>query len=186
MRTFQIFLYVLAFIPLLTGAYDLGMSLHGHRYLGAEVPPEAFGDPLLNSQLRYFGAIWLGFGATLLVVASDLPKYSSLLRVMLGIVFLGGLGRVASIIQFGWPSNTVGILFVASTTAIEIVGMALLFWWFSHVMNQIAQGALADRSAAASAFCRAASSISGANCRQLSIGVVPPDGRKWTAACTVF
>ena len=136
MRAFKITLYLLAVVPLLTGALDLVIGLHAQRLIGAQLAQEGFGDPLLNSQIRFFGAIWLGIGVLLFVFLSDISKYSFLLRISLGIVFLGGLGRVVSIVQFGLPSTVEGAAFVVSVTAIEIIGMPLLFWWHSHVTRQ--------------------------------------------------
>jgi hypothetical protein len=49
-----------------------------------------------------------------------------------------GVGRVASIIQVGLPApELVGArAFVIGTTAIEIVGMPLLWWWHVAVRKE--------------------------------------------------
>jgi len=133
MRAFKAALYLLAVIPLLTGALDLVVGLRVQALIGAQLSPEGFRDPLLNSQIRFFGAIWFGFGVLLVVCLSDINRYSSLLRGSLAIVFLGGLGRVASLFQFGFPTGTQGVAFVVAATAIEIIGMPLMLWWHSHV-----------------------------------------------------
>ena len=133
MRGFKITFYLLALIPLLTGALNLGLGLQAQGLIGAQLSPEGFRDPLLNSQIRFYGAIWFGFGVLLCVCLSDLNKYSWLLRGSLAIVFLGGVGRVASLVQFGFPTTTLGVSFVVAVTAIEIIGMPLLLWWHSHV-----------------------------------------------------
>jgi hypothetical protein len=138
MDALAIFLRLLAAIPLLTGAFDLVMGLAGRGLLGAELAPEGFRDPVLNSQIRFFGAMWLGYGVVLLLIASDVEKYSSLLRAMVAVTFLAALGRVASIVQFGLPSpGLVGArAFVIGTTAIEIVGMPLLWWWHAVLLKE--------------------------------------------------
>ena len=125
---------LLALIPLCTGALNLGMGLRAQGLIGAQLSPEGFRDPLLNSQIRFYGAIWFGFGVLLCVCLSDLNTYSSLLRGSLAIVFLGGVGRVASLFQFGLPTGTLGKAFVVAVTVIEIIGMPLLLWWHSQLM----------------------------------------------------
>jgi len=133
MGAFRAVLFVLAVIPLLTGALDLVLGLQAVALIGAQLSPEGFRDPLLNGQFRFLSAIWFGFGVLLLVCLSDINKYSSLLRGSLAIVFLGGVGRVASLIQFGFPTGTQGVAFVVAVAAIEIIGMPFLLWWHSRV-----------------------------------------------------
>ncbi len=134
MSAFEIVLYLLATIPLFTGALNLAMGLPAQALIGARLSPEGFRDPLLNSQMRFYGTIWFGFGVLLCLCASDINAYSSLLRGSLAIVFLGGVGRVASLIQFGFPIGTLGTAFVVAVTAIEIIGMPLLLWWHSQLV----------------------------------------------------
>ena len=133
MRVFKATLYFLALVPLLTGALNLGLGLQAQGLIGAQLSPEGFRDPLLNSQMRFYGTIWFGFGVLLCVCLTDIKKYSSLLRGSLAIVFLGGIGRIASLIQFGFPATTLGTAFVATVITIEIIGMPLLLWWHSRV-----------------------------------------------------
>ena len=133
MRGFKTTLYLLAVIPLLTGLLNLGQGVQAQGLIGAQLSPEGFRDPLLNSQMRFYGTIWFGFGVLLCVCLADIKKYSSLLRGSLAIVFLGGIGRIVSLIQFGLPPTTMGTAFVAAVTTIEIIGMPLLLWWHSLV-----------------------------------------------------
>jgi len=131
MIAFRTALYLLAGLALLTGAIDLLLGLKGQKAIGADLSPKAFDDALLNSQLRYLGAIWFGFGGLLLLCLTDLGKYSVLLQGALAVVFLGGLGRIASMIQFGLPAASRGKALVIAATAIEIIGAPGLLWWQS-------------------------------------------------------
>ncbi len=133
MRAFKTILYLLAVIPLITGALNLGMGFRAQELIGAQLSPEGFLDPLLNSQMRFYGAIWFGYGVLLFVCLSDMDKYSSLLRGSLAIVFLGGLGRTASLVQFGMPAEALGTAFVIAVWMIEIIGVPLLLWWHSQL-----------------------------------------------------
>lgn len=129
MNPFETVVFLLAIIPLVTGLLKLVMGLRAQALIGARLPPEVFDDALLNSQMRFYGTIWFGFGVLLCLCLSDISAYSSLLRGSLAIVFLGGIGRVATLFQFGVPAGALGTAFVAAVTAIEIVEMPLLFWW---------------------------------------------------------
>ncbi|MBA4284927.1 MAG: hypothetical protein C0434_05285 [Xanthomonadaceae bacterium] len=128
MTAFRAVIRALALLALLTGSIDVLLGLAAQQTIGAALE-EGYGDPLLNSQIRYLGAIWFGFGALLWHCLGDLSKQVAILRGALLIVFLGGLGRVASVVQFGFPASTVGHGFVVFAIAVEIVAMPLLLLW---------------------------------------------------------
>ncbi len=133
MTAFRTVVRALALLALITGAVDVVIGLSGQQTIGAALE-EGYGDPLLNSQIRYLGSIWLGFGMLLWHCLRDLPKHAGILRGALLIVFLGGLGRVASVIQFGFPPSELGRGFVIGATAIEIIGMPLLLLWMGRLL----------------------------------------------------
>lgn len=137
MTAFRWAVRALALIALLTGAGDVIVGLSGQQMIGAALE-EGYGDPLLNSQIRYLGAVWFGFGLLLWYCLGDLPRHATLLRGALLIVFLGGLGRVASVVQFGFPPSEFGRSFVIGATAIEIVGMPLLLLWMGRLLPRSA------------------------------------------------
>ncbi|AXQ31075.1 DUF4345 domain-containing protein [Solimonas sp. K1W22B-7] len=110
----------LALIALVTGCVDVVVGLKGQHLIGAALE-EGYGDPVLNSQIRYLGAIWFGFGALLWVCSSNLEKYSGILNAALWIVVLGGVGRLLSLIQFGLPTSAEGAAFVLGAMAIELI-----------------------------------------------------------------
>ena len=92
MKAFRVVVRALAVLALLTGAVDVLIGLPGQQKIGAALA-EGYTDPLLNSQLRYLGAVWFGFGVLLWHCLGDLPKYASIVRGAFIIVFIGGLGR---------------------------------------------------------------------------------------------
>lgn len=136
MRRLQITLSILALIPLATGLIDLLLGLDATKPLGAAVSPGTYDDALMNSQFRFLSAVWIGFGVLLYIAARDIKKYSLLLRVLLSSVFLGGVGRIATILQFGLPASSVGSIFIVATLAIETVGMLLLLWWHARLLRR--------------------------------------------------
>lgn len=137
MTAFRWTVRALALIAVLTGAGDVIVGLSGQQMIGAALE-EGYGDPLLNSQFRYLGAVWFGFGLLLWHCLSDLPRRAPLLRGALLIVVLGGLGRVASVLQFGFPPSELGRSFVIGATAIEIIGMPLLLLWMGRLLPRAA------------------------------------------------
>ena len=57
----------------------------------------------VDSEMRFYAVLWMAYGGVALWVARDLPKRMNLLRLMLGIFWLGGLGRVVSYFAVGAP-----------------------------------------------------------------------------------
>lgn len=131
MRTFTIFLKALAPIPVLVGLSHLLMGLGSDALLGAKLPMEVLSDPVLDSQNRFYGVVFIGYGVLIFLCASDVQKYSSVLRIVASFIFLGGFGRLVSIALFGLPTPQ-----VIALIAIELVGVPLLLWWHSQVLQQ--------------------------------------------------
>jgi hypothetical protein len=57
----------------------------------------------VDSELRFYAALWMAYGGTAVWVAQQLPQRIGLLRLMLGVFWLGGLGRVISFLAIGAP-----------------------------------------------------------------------------------
>lgn len=129
MKAFKTILILFAIIPLVTGAIDLFVGLNAQTQLGVTIATQDLQDSVLDSQIRYLGAIWFGFGILLCVCIRDLSRYVGLLRGALAVVFLGGIGRCISLLDNGWPDTDGGRYFVMIAISIEIVGMPLLLWW---------------------------------------------------------
>ena len=125
MIAFESCMYLLAGFAVLTGSLDLALGMKGQKNLGARLTDEGFADPLLNSQFRYLGTMWLGFGAALFLCLSDLPRYVVLFQ-----------GLIASIFQFGIPMPRAGRNLVIWATAFELIGSPLFIWWQHQVMAQ--------------------------------------------------
>jgi uncharacterized protein DUF4345 len=126
MRAFQNTLRVLAVIALAIALLEVSLGVAGERLLGARVPVV---DPVLDSPIRFFACFWTGVGALLLLFASDVRRYSPALRILLGAVALGGVGRVVSVTLVGWPPPLVIALLV-----FELVAMPLLLGWQARVI----------------------------------------------------
>lgn len=118
---------VLALIPILTGAITM-MGVHDPRCAALDLP----GNPLLDSNLRFLGGVWLGLGLAAFWMVPRLHAQTVLFRVVWGAIFIGGLGRLLSMLVVGWPPAP----FIAFTL-LEIVGAPLFVAWHARVVNPL-------------------------------------------------
>jgi len=123
---FKAIVWVLGLIAISTGANDLwnGAKVQGDfGSLG-----ESSSDPTLNFTIRFLGAIWMGFGALLILFASNLSAYGLPLIVTFLIVIVGGLGRVFSIYQYGIGEGKEIMSY--SILGVELILVPALLIWF--------------------------------------------------------
>lgn len=129
MKLAKIITVTLSAIALLTGAMDVIVGVAGQTNIGvgaAVAPPF---DPVLDSQVRFLGAVWLGLGAIQLVCLRDLRRYGPILQLCFAIVLLGGAGRALSLLRVGCPATATGLTFIAVALVIELV--LVPFAWLS-------------------------------------------------------
>lgn len=131
MRTLTRLIRILCIIPFATGATDLLLGASALSTVGAQLSPDALAEPSLNSQLRFFGAIWLGFGLMLWHSTRDLTKHAAWFRLMCFALVLSGIGRVISMIQLGIPQAPFVI-----ATIVELVVIPLAFLWHWRVLRK--------------------------------------------------
>lgn len=65
---------LLSLIALLTGAMDVIVGVAGQANIGVGTAAVAPFDPVLDSQVRFLGAVWLGLGVIQLVCLGDLRR----------------------------------------------------------------------------------------------------------------
>ena len=95
------------------------------------MPEQVTRDAILNSEIRFWGAIWFGYGVTLWWASVDLRGRGDVLRILLGTLFLSGLGRALSVAQFGWGSSVLN-----GAMILEIVGSPALLVWHAQLLRQ--------------------------------------------------
>ena len=121
MKFVKITTALLSLIALLTGAMDVIVGVAGQANIGVGAAAAAPLDPVLDSQVRFLGAVWLGLGAIQLFCLGDLRRYGTILQLCFASVVLGGVGRVLSLIQVGQPMSGTGPGFIVVALAIELV-----------------------------------------------------------------
>ncbi len=112
----QMILAVLSLIP----AYFGAMSMVG----GAAVfiPPEHV-TPALDSQFRFQSAYYFGLAALIWWIIPNIERHTTLFRIVIGALFLGGLTRVYSYITIGAPPPP-----MLGGMALELALPLLLLW----------------------------------------------------------
>ena len=118
-RSLQIVTALLGAIPVLTGIIGM-FGLSDPLYASAGIPANA----ALDSNLRFFGGVWLGLGLALFWIIPNIEKQTLLFRVLWGMIFLGGVGRLTSMLLLALPP-----LPFIGFTILEIVGAPFFIWW---------------------------------------------------------
>lgn len=118
-RLLQIVSALLAMVPIVTGLITM-LGVHDPLYASADIPAL----PVLDSNLRFFGGAWLGLGLAMLWLVPRIESQTVLFRAIWGAIFLGGVGRLLSIMLVGSPP----IPFVGFT-ALELIGAPLFVYW---------------------------------------------------------
>jgi hypothetical protein len=118
-RGLQIATALLAAIPVVTGIISM-FGLSDPLYASAGIPANV----VLDSNLRFFGGVWLGLGLSLYLLIPNVEKQTLLFRVLWGMIFLGGIGRLASMFFLALPP-----LPFIGFTVLEIIGAPFFVWW---------------------------------------------------------
>ena len=126
-------------IPFATGLAD---TFGGTRILslgGAKIPLQMASDPVVNSQIAFWGAVWFGYGLALWWVSNDVAARAPVLRLLLATLLLSGLARAFAAIVYGWAGTPLTIAML-----IELAGSLGLFLWLSVIVRSGVDGASVD------------------------------------------
>ena len=128
MSPLSTFLKVFSLFSISTGTADvvLGASMipsfGSHQFL-VNSPATAFAD----SQLRFLGAMWAGWGAMLWWVSDDLETRCAPLAILGSIMVLAGMGRMIGGMRHGFGSK---VVFGAAMGEVAVpIGMWLFGGW---------------------------------------------------------
>jgi hypothetical protein len=127
-KVLQIVLGILGLIPILTGALNLMLGASALNIFGAAVSPDVLNNVVIDSQIRFLGAIWLGVGIVLYWALPAIEKQTTLFRLLIGSIFLGGIGRSISAFSVGTPPNH-----LIAAIVLELIGMPLIILWQSFI-----------------------------------------------------
>lgn len=134
MKNFSIILKLSAPVFILVGALHLLFGVGADVLLGAKLSAEAISDPALDSQNRFYGVAFTLYGVLLLVCASNIPKYATVLRCVFWVFFAAGVARFVSMAIYGVPPVLVLILLAS-----ELVLPPILYLWLGRVLSEANQ-----------------------------------------------
>src|ERR1700686_1750411 len=96
--TLQVVMGLLGIIPVATGLLGL-TGVADPFYAAVGVPPIV----LLDTNLRFYSGVWLGLGLALYWLIPTIERQTVLFRVIWAMIFLGGIGRLLSMMLLAWP-----------------------------------------------------------------------------------
>lgn len=110
----------MALFAIATGTMDLCL---GAGALGLSADTAITGPmAVMDSQLRFLGAVWAGYGATLWWSSNDMKARRGLLGILGLVMVAGGLGRVLSYFQHGF-----GASWIVAALAVELIGPPAMY-----------------------------------------------------------
>lgn len=115
----QIATGILGAVPLITGIIGM-FGVSDPLYAAIGLPADA----LLDGNLRFLSGLWLGLGLAVFWLIPNIEKHTLLYRVLFIMIFLGGVGRLLSMVFVGMPP----IPFIAFT-ALEIFEAPIFVCW---------------------------------------------------------
>ncbi len=125
--------YFLAAIALLAGAIDIINGVAGVNFMGGNM---IAADPMLDNLFRFFAALWFGIGLQLIFFSRDYPRNKRALIFLLAIVAMGGLVRLISIAQLGFPASGVGVLLVSLGLVSELIIAPVLIFFIKKACER--------------------------------------------------
>jgi hypothetical protein len=106
----------------LAGLSCIAIGVYHFAFGTASVPGAADANATVDSRERFYSAFFAGYGFAWLRAARKSPIRASDVRLLAGLMFLGAVGRLISLVHNGRPHWFQEVL-----TAIEIVVPAVLF-----------------------------------------------------------
>ena len=129
MHALKIAVRTLCVIPFVTGVIDIVNGVGLLIFAGAHLESIA-SDPVLNSQIGFWGAIWLGFGVILWRAGAHLRDEADLFRLLCGTIALSGRARLGSAFAYGLPGPV-----LTAAMAVEIAAGTGFFLWHASALR---------------------------------------------------
>ncbi|MBI4964105.1 MAG: DUF4345 domain-containing protein [Desulfomonile tiedjei] len=136
-RILQAILAIIGSVAVITGLLGILFGIKDGFY-EISFSHNIQGNIILDSNLRYFSGLWMGLGLVIFWVIPSIEQKKSIFRLISGVIFIGGIGRVISIVSMGNPS-TPFILF----TLLELLFPLLIIW--QNKISSSEAGLLAER-----------------------------------------
>ena len=113
----------LKWLSMAMGVVIVGIGIF-HMAAGIDgIPDMGSSGVTADSQTRFFGGIFLGYGLAWIWAARQNPISAPAVRWLAGIFLLSGVARLISVAVYGWPH-----WFQIVLTAIEFALPPIFFW----------------------------------------------------------
>lgn len=103
-RIMQLLLGLIGVLAIYTAYLGFAYGAVNWYYGFADGQEYSKGLLMLDSNIRFYSGLWLGIGIILLWLIPRVEREKSLLQVIAIFFFLGGMGRLISILTCGIPS----------------------------------------------------------------------------------
>lgn len=113
-------------IMLLGAEATAAMAEHAYQIITAyDGPASGHWPPIMDSELRFYAALWGAYGIVLITTALDLTRSLNRVPWLAVVFFAGGVGRAISYVQLGAP-HPFFVLLMASELLLPVL---ILFLW---------------------------------------------------------
>ena len=129
MQGLKMAIRVLCILAFVTGVVDMFAGVHLLIIGGGHLESVA-NDPVLNSQVGFWGAIWFGFGIVLWRTSANLRAEANLFRILCGVTALSGLARLGAAFAYGLPGPVLTVAMI-----VEIGAGVGFFVWHAAVLQ---------------------------------------------------
>lgn len=132
-RVFQLLILLLAVICFVPGGASAFGGLNGSAALGggeAVFQADSILRGFADNQYRFGFGVFFAQGLVLLFFLRDIKQHSNLFRFTALALFIGGLGRLSNIMEYGVVDPQ-----VVGPTVIELVVVPLLALWHLRVAS---------------------------------------------------
>jgi hypothetical protein len=101
---------------------DVCLGIDMINSISGPLPTRSPAVALVDSQIRFLGAMWAGYGMMLWWTSNDLETRRTPLGLLGAIMFLAGLGRLLSGLSHGFSATWVQV-----ATAAELFGPVAMY-----------------------------------------------------------
>ena len=133
-RAFQLFIVVLAIICFVSGGAGTFGGINASAQMGVGelvFHGESALRGFVDNQYRFGFGVFFTHGLILLFFLREIEKYKVLFRFSALALFIGGLGRLSNIIEYGVVDSQ-----VVAPTVIELVLVPLLLLWHNRFIKK--------------------------------------------------
>jgi hypothetical protein len=95
-KLLQITLAILGAIPILAGGLTVLQGVHALDIFGVSFSDSTAGNVILDSEMRFLSAIWMGIGMMVYAIIPTIEKQTLIFRLIMAAIILGGVGRTVS------------------------------------------------------------------------------------------